>query len=59
MENKKVSYKNRDEEKGEEEVTNKYRIFMAGNVGVGKTCLINRYINNSFRKEYYPTKDLV
>ena len=37
----------------------KFRIILIGNKQVGKTIIINQFINNQFRNEYYPTKDLV
>ncbi len=37
----------------------KFRIMFIGNSSVGKTSLIHQYINNSFRKEYFPTCDIV
>jgi GTPase SAR1 family protein len=37
----------------------KYRMILLGSKKTGKTSLINRFINNSFRNEYYPTKDLM
>jgi GTPase SAR1 family protein len=37
----------------------KFRVIMLGSAGVGKTNIINQFINNNFRKEYYPTKDLM
>lgn len=37
----------------------KYRMIVLGTKKVGKTSLINVFINNNFRDEYYPTKDLM
>jgi GTPase SAR1 family protein len=37
----------------------KFRLIMLGSKKVGKTSLLNQTINNFFRNEYYPTKDLV
>ncbi len=36
----------------------KFRIIFVGCSRVGKTNLIMRYVNNTFRKDYYPTKEL-
>ena len=33
-----------------------YRIVVLGTEGVGKTALINRYVNNYFSGEYKPTE---
>ena len=33
----------------------KIRILIAGNSRVGKTCLISRYVNDSFKEEYIST----
>ena len=37
----------------------KFRLIMLGDSTVGKTSLITQYLNNNFRNEYYPTRDLV
>ena len=37
----------------------KFRMILLGSKKVGKTSLINQMINNNFREDYYPTKDLV
>jgi GTPase SAR1 family protein len=37
----------------------KFKLILLGSGGVGKTSLIMQYINNNFREEYYPTKDLM
>ncbi len=37
----------------------KFRIIFLGNAHVGKTSLIMRYMNNNFKDEYYPTKDIM
>ena len=37
----------------------KFRILILGSSRVGKTTLINQYINNFFKEIYYPTKDIV
>jgi GTPase SAR1 family protein len=37
----------------------KFRIVLLGCSEVGKTNLIMRYVNNTFRKEYNSTKSLV
>ncbi len=36
----------------------KFRLIMLGNAEVGKTSIINQFINNSFRDSYFPTKEL-
>jgi GTPase SAR1 family protein len=36
----------------------KFRIIFLGNAEVGKTSIINQFINNSFRDTYFPTKEL-
>jgi len=37
----------------------KFKIIFLGNKAVGKTSLINQFVNNNFKSNYYPTKDLV
>jgi GTPase SAR1 family protein len=37
----------------------KFRAMLLGNSKVGKTSLLNRYMNHCFRDEYYPTKELM
>ncbi len=39
--------------------TYKLRIIVLGSACVGKSSLINQYVNNCFKKEYYPTKGLM
>ena len=41
------------------DLNHKFRLILIGVREVGKTCIINQYINNQFREEYYPTKDLM
>lgn len=36
----------------------KFKIIFLGDSAVGKTTLIQQYLNNSFRKEYFPTTDI-
>ena len=36
----------------------KFRLVILGNAEVGKTSIINQFINNSFRDSYFPTKEL-
>ena len=36
----------------------KFRIIILGCSKVGKTNLVMRYINNTFRNDYYPSKDI-
>ena len=40
------------------EKLNKIRVLLLGNKSVGKTSLINRYINHHFRKDSYSTKEI-
>ena len=42
--------------KDNEEIT--FKIIIIGNAGVGKTSILNRYINNTFRLELIPTLGL-
>ena len=37
----------------------KFRVILLGNQNVGKTSLIIQYLNNQFKEEYFPTKDIV
>ena len=37
----------------------KFRAILLGDAKVGKTSLVMRYMNHHFRKEYFPTKDVV
>jgi GTPase SAR1 family protein len=37
----------------------KYRIILFGDKEVGKTSLINRFINHTFREEYNPTTEIM
>jgi GTPase SAR1 family protein len=37
----------------------KFRVILLGNSKVGKTSLIERYMNHNFREEYFPTKEIV
>ena len=32
-----------------------FKIMIIGNSGVGKSCLISKYIDNSFRDDTHPT----
>ncbi len=36
----------------------KFRIVVLGDAEVGKTSIINQFVNNSFRSTYFPTKEL-
>ena len=38
-----------------EGIKSSYKIAMLGDAGVGKTCLVNRYIENSFNYEAVST----
>lgn len=35
------------------------KLLFLGSSETGKTSIINRYINNSFNENYFPTKDLM
>ena len=37
----------------------KFRIIILGCSKVGKTNLVMRYINNTFRNDYYPSKNIL
>ena len=37
----------------------KFRVILIGDAYVGKTSLIMRYMNNNFRDEYFPTKEIM
>ena len=37
----------------------KFRVILLGNQSVGKTSLIIQYLNNQFKEEYCPTKDIM
>ena len=37
----------------------KFCLLFLGNSEVGKTSIIMQYMNNCFRQDYYPTKDLM
>jgi GTPase SAR1 family protein len=41
------------------ELIDKLKIILLGCAEVGKTSLIMQYMNNNFREEYYPTKNIV
>ena len=43
------------EEKGQEAYDELYKIVLIGDSGVGKTCILSRYVKNIFPKNKPPT----